>query len=128
MMSWFKVKYKCLPHYISPHSVYNGNNNWMVRLRSASARDAGFYTCTASNNVGSADAEMSLQVIRTQEKYREWGRDRALTLEWGEDDIHHDETVVSGDISDPEFIEALVSDMIGATYVNKIRIYSSNRR
>ena len=89
--------------------MYNGNNNWMVRLRSASARDAGFYTCTASNNVGSADAEMSLQVIRTQEKYREWG----------EDDIHHDETVVSGDVSDPEFIEAIVSDMhmIGATYI-----------
>ena len=90
----------------------------MVRLRSASARDAGFYTCTASNNVGSAGAEMSLQVIRTQEKFREWG----------EDDIHHDETVVSGDISDPEFIEAIVSAVIGATYVNKIRIYSSNKR
>ena len=103
--------------------MYNGNNNWIVRLRSASARDAGFYTCTASNTVGSASAEMSLQVIRTQEKYRKWD----------EDDIHHDETVVSGDISDPEFIEAIVSDMIGATphmydVCMSIRTFSSNRR
>ena len=73
----------------------------MVRLTSVSARDAGYYTCTASNIMGSAGAELSLQVISTKEKY--------------EDDltIHHDETVVSGDISDPEFIEAIVSHMVG---------------
>ena len=99
-----------------PLPGYNGDNQWVVRLTSVSARDAGYYTFTASNIMGSAGAELSLQVISTKEKY--------------EDDltIHHDETVVSGDISDPEFIEAIVSDMIGATYVNKIRNYCSNRR
>ena len=78
----------------------------MVRLTSVSARDAGYYTCTASNIMGSAGAELSLQVISTKEEY--------------EDDltIHHDETVVSGDISDPEFIEAIVSHMVGARVFN----------
>ena len=83
----------------SPIPGYNGDNQWVVRLTSVSARDAGFYTCTASNIMGSAEAELSLQVLRTKEKYEE--RDDLI--------IHHDETVVSGDISDPEFIEAIVS-------------------
>ena len=83
----------------------------MVRLTSVSARDAGFYTCTASNIMGSAEAELSLQVIRTKEKYEE--RDDLI--------IHHDETVVSGDISDPEFIEAIVSYMVSARVFNIIK-------
>ena len=81
----------------------------MVRLTSVSARDAGYYTCTASNIMGSAGAELSLQVISTKKEY--------------EDDltIHHDETVVSGDISDPEFIEAIVSHMVGTRVFNIIK-------
>ena len=54
--------------------------------------------------MGSASAEMSLKVIRTKVKYGGWDEDGL--------NIHNDETVVSGDISDPEFIEAIVSDMV----------------
>ena len=76
--------------------VYTGYHSWSVTLRGACARYAGHYACVASNTQDSAGAEVSVQLSRAPEE-----RD---------DVIHHDETVVSGDLSDSDLIQDIVSN------------------
>ena len=76
--------------------VYTGHQSWSVRLRGACARYAGHYACVASNTQGSAGAEVSVQLSRAPEEH--------------DDVIHHDETVVSGDLSDSDLIQDIVSN------------------
>ena len=78
---------------------YRGDGEWKITMDRATASHAGSYQCTASNCFGSDTKRWSLEMIQ----------DPHLSADILDDiKIYHDDTVVSGDVSDPEFIEEMV--------------------
>ena len=78
---------------------YQGENTWVLTLKKAGAKDAGYYTCTASNIVCSVSTEMVLSVHHD-----------VVTRPDDDNIVVYDESVVSGDMSDSEFIEIMVTN------------------
>ena len=69
-------------------------------MKKISSKEAGYYSCKASNTFGTANTEMNLQMIP------------AITPDtidvYDDITVYHDDTVVSGDISDAEFYQSMV--------------------
>ena len=81
-------------------SEYRGDGEWKITVERAQACHEGSYHCTATNCFGSDTKRWSLEMIKDLP---------SLSSEILDDiEIYHDDTVVSGDISDPEFIEEMV--------------------
>ena len=81
-------------------SEYRGDGEWKITVERAQACHEGSYHCTATNCFGSDTKRWSLEMIKDS---------TSLSSEILDDiKIYHDDTVVSGDISDPEFIEEMV--------------------
>ena len=75
---------------------------WTLTLvKKMTSKESGYYSCKASNTFGTTNTEMNLQMIP------------AITPDAidGYDDItvYHDDTVVSGEISDAEFYQSMVT-------------------
>ena len=84
---------------MSPRPARTGPGTWRLWLAGAGA-GAELLTCTASSSQGEARVQTRLQ-LRQQQQQEE------------EDDLtappdQYDTTVLSGDISDTEFLEAMV--------------------
>ena len=75
------------------------NNNWSVVIRKAGLKEGGYYSATAFNSSGSCSTELILEMLPNK------------IVEKVIDDtkIHYDESVVSGDISDVDFMKEMVS-------------------
>ena len=81
-------------------SEYRGDGEWRITMERAQACHEGSYHCTATNCFGSDTKRWTLEMIKDSP---------SLSAEILDDiKIYHDDTVVSGDISDPEFIEEMV--------------------
>lgn len=72
-----------------------------MTLRNASAKDAGYFTCSATNNLGTVSAEMRLTLAQEEVKNH-------VKELYDDITIHEDNTVVSGDITDQEFVDMMV--------------------
>ena len=83
-----------------------------MTLRNASAKDAGYFTYSATNNLGTVSAEMRLTLAQEEEKNH-------VKELYDDITIHEDNTVVSGDITDQEFVDMMVK--------NHFQLYHSNR-
>ena len=88
---------------MSPRPARTGPGTWRLWLAGAGAgAGAGLLTCTASSSQGEARVQTRLEARQQEE----------------DDDLtalpdHYDTTVMSGDISDTEFLEAMVMVSVG---------------
>ena len=69
-----------------------------MTMARVTAKEEGHYSLTASNYLGTPSKEWSLNMFSSN-----------IHEEYDDIEIYADESVVSGDISDPEFIETLVN-------------------
>ena len=83
------------------NSEYRGDGEWKISMERALASHEGSYHCTATNCFGSDTKRWSLEMIRESTL-------SADADSYDDIKIYQDDTVVSGDISDPEFIEEIV--------------------
>ena len=83
---------------MSPRPARTGPGTWRLWLAGAGA-GAGLLTCTASSSQGEARVQTRLEARQQEEE-----EDDDLTAP----PDHYDTTVLSGDISDTEFLEAMV--------------------
>ena len=78
---------------------YGGDGAWKLTMEKAKAGHEGTYYCTATNCFGSDTKRWRVALTR----------DVNLSADVLDDiKIYHDNTIVSGDVSDPEFIEEMV--------------------
>ena len=74
------------------------NNKWSLVVKNAGLKEGGYYSSTAFNASGSCSTELIIEMLpnRLVEKVIDDTR------------IHYDESVISGDISDADFMEEMV--------------------
>ena len=65
------------------------------------SKESGYYSCKVSNTFGTTNTEMNLQMIPTITPDANDGYDDIT--------VYHDDTVVTGAISDAEFYQSMVT-------------------
>ena len=78
------------------------DNNWSVVVKNAGQKEGGYYSCTAFNSAGSCSTERILEVLPTASSSIE------KTKTDDDTQIYFDDSVVSGDISDTDFMDSMV--------------------
>ena len=77
---------------------YHGHGLWKMTMARVSLRDEGTFSISAYNCLGSSTKDWNLTVLSSM-----------VHDDYDDIEIHTDESVVSGDISDQEFIDTMVS-------------------